>query len=175
MSTTWDEVPGRIVGAGSEARAMAKGFTVERPAAAALMAAGLVFVAGSVADYVILWLINRQSGPQWEFAAVTTTVEGMSRIVLGIALLFAGLYLRDAPARWPSRLLGLFLVLLAVASCALAGLMAMDFLALRDVVRPEAVATFHATTAKTLFLCAVYFVTTLTAGIVSLRNRAPKR
>jgi hypothetical protein len=175
MSTTWDEVPGRIVGTQSEARSMTKAFTVDRAAAAALLAAGILFIAGSVADYVILWLINRQSGPQWEFAAVTTTVEGMSRIVLGIALLFGGLHLRGKPARWSTRLLGVGLILIAVSSVALAGLMALDFLALRNLVRPEAIPTFRATTAKTLFLCAVYIITTLTAGIISVRSPGPKR
>jgi hypothetical protein len=168
---TSEERPGRIVlGRGVELSAPATNPGLARPAAAALLAAGLVFVAGSLADYVILWLINRQDGPQWEFAAVTTTVEGMSRIVLGVALVYAGLHLRARPSVWLRRALGAALLLIALAALVLAALMAMDFLALRNVVRPEAIATFRATTGKTLFLCAIYALVALPAAVVSLRS-----
>lgn len=172
MATTLKEIPGPIVvGRGAEKATPASAHPLDRPAAAALIAAGLVFVAGSLADYFLLWVINRQAGSQWEFAAVTTTVEGMSRIVLGIALIYAGLYVRGRPVTWLRRGMGVALLLMALASVALAGLMALDFLALRNNVRPEAVATFRVTTAKTLFLCALYFIVAVPAGIASLRAR----
>jgi hypothetical protein len=171
MPTTLEPKPERIVGPPVERYAPSIAPSLERPVVAALFAAGLVFIAGSIADYVILWLINRQDGPQWEISAVVTTVEGMSRILLGIALVFAALYVRGRPSIWLRRVLGIGLLSTAFAGLVLAALMAMDFLALRSLVRPEAMATFQAATAKTLFLCGLYIILTGPAGVIALRTR----
>jgi hypothetical protein len=146
-----------------------------RAAASGLTAAGVIFLAGSIADFLILWFMGRQAVPEWEFAAVASTVEGMPRIVLGIAMIYAGMYVRRTRSPWIFRILGSVLLLTALTSVGLAGLLVTDYFALRANVRPEAITAFRTTTAKTLFLCGLYFFMTVPVAMASLRRpRQPR-
>lgn len=170
MATNSAEVAVPIVIGKNKDRVATEPEAYHRAAASGLTAAGVIFLAGSIADVLILWFIGRQPVPQWEFAAVATTVEGMPRIVLGIAMIYAGMFIRRTRSPWVFRILGLVLLLTALMSIGLAGLLVTDYFALRGNVVAEAIPAFRSTTAKTLFLCALYFVMTLPAAIASLRR-----
>lgn len=170
MATRMAEIPTPIVVGGSKARVAYGAEAFHRPAAVALSVTGFIFIIGSFVDLLLLWTVQRQSVPQWEFTALATTAEGLPRIVLGIALVFAGMYVRGSTSLLKYRLFGLLLVGLGLMGVAIAGLMVTDFFALRSVVNPEARWIFRSTVLKTLLLCGMYVVFLIPAGVLCMRR-----
>ena len=170
MATKMAEIPSRIVvGKETHVRPVARD-AFARPIAFALAAAGLIFILGSIADVLILWLFQRQPLPQWEFTALATTTEGLPRIALGAALVYAALHVRGSTSLPGYRLLGLLLVLIGLIGAMLGGLMVLNYFTLRSTVQPGAGGLFLGTVAKTLLLCGLYVVLLIPAGILSMRR-----
>lgn len=170
MATRMAEIPAPIVVGGAKARVAYAAEAFQRPAALALTVAGLIFMIGSAVDVALLWTVQRQALPQWEFTALASTAEGLPRIVLGIALVFTAMYVRGSTSLLKYRLLGLVLVCLGLAGIVIAGLMVTDFFALRSVVNPEARWLFRSTVLKTLLLCGMYTVLLIPAGVLCMRK-----
>lgn len=139
-------------------------------AARAVGGAGAIFLIGSVLDVLVLWIFQRQPGPQFEFTALASTAEAMPRLVLACALLFAALYLgRSSSLLW-YRVLALLLIVFAMVSVAIGGMMITDYFVLRREINPEAARIFTSSVLKTVALCGLYVVVLVPIGIMGLRR-----
>src|SRR5690606_29061189 len=102
-------------------------------ASLALWAAGGVLLLGSLADLGILWTVQRQTTPQWEFAALLRTAETLPRVVIALALVAGALYLRGSTWLGAYGLIALGTLLLGSFGAAVAVLIAQDYGALSRV------------------------------------------
>jgi hypothetical protein len=142
-----------------------------RVAGNGVLAAGLIMLFGVLVDLGILWIAQRQGSPQWEFTAITNTVDSVPRLVFALGFLFAGLYLRGSRSVAAYRTLAGLLILVGLASVALAGLLALSYFALGKLVtQPEVYTMLRSVAIKTIALCAVYAVVSIPFGVLSLRR-----
>jgi hypothetical protein len=141
-----------------------------RHASWGLSAAGWIFLLGTVLDLGILWVFQRQEGAQFEFTALASTAEGLPRIVLAVALLYAGLYVGGSTSLIAFRLLGLLLIGVALLGAVVGALMLTDYFVLRRDVTAEALWIFRSTTVKTLALCAMYVMILVPVGALGMRR-----
>jgi hypothetical protein len=145
-----------------------------RVASNGVLAAGIIMLFGVLVDLGILWLMQREPSPQWEFTAITNTVESVPRLVFGLGFLFAGLYLRGSTSAAAYRAVSMMLILVGVFSIALAGLLALSYFALGKIVtQPEVYSMLRSVAIKTISLSAVYAVVAIPYGVLSLRR--PRR
>ncbi len=169
MATRMADVQPRMVITPKKAGA----FTVEgfrRHVARGFYAAGVIFLVGTSLDLAILWVFQRQPGPQWEFSALASTAEGLPRLVLAIALLYGGLYTAASTSLLSYRVLALVAILIALAGAAVGGLMLSDFFVLRRQVSAEGLWIFRSTVLKTLVLCGMYVFVLFPLGVLGLRR-----
>lgn len=148
-------------------------YTVEgfrRHVARGFYAAGVIFLVGTVLDLAILWVFQRQPGPQWEFSALASTAEGLPRLVLAIALLYGGLYTAASTSLLSYRFLALIAILIALAGAAVGGLMLSDFFVLRRQVSTDGLWIFRSAVLKTLVLCGMYVFVLFPLGVLGLRR-----
>jgi hypothetical protein len=142
-------------------------------AARALMAVAAIFGLGSVLDLGVLWGLQRQPGPEWEFGALATTVEGLPRIALAVGFAYGALMLNGTAGALWYRLLALVLLAVGVAGAVIGAMMLSDYFVLREIVNPEAVGLFRSSVFKTLALSGLYVLLLLPVGVLGLRT--PKR
>ncbi|HEX6211667.1 MAG TPA: hypothetical protein VF136_12875 [Methylomirabilota bacterium] len=159
-----------VVGSSDPGRPVRSAASFRRAASWALWGTAIVFLVGSVLDLVILWLFQRQPNPQWEFTAVAISAEGLPRILLGVALAYGALQLRDSASLLAYRLLAVGLIAVGVIGAVLGGLMLSDYFILRSSVNPEAVGVFRSGVFKTLALCAMYVFVLLPVGVAAWRR-----
>jgi hypothetical protein len=136
----------------------------------AALAAGLIFLIGSLVDVGTLWIGQRQEGPQWEFVAVGSTLEAFPRFALALALVGLGLHSRVLLGTIASKLVPVGMIVFAFLAGVLGVLMGMDYLALRAEVLPEAAQVFRSTAMKSVSLSALYVVALMLFGILGLRS-----
>jgi hypothetical protein len=140
-------------------------------AARALMAAGLLFLIGSLADLILLWTVNRDAGnPQFEFTALSLTVEGTPRIALAIALIWGALHIRGATSPLIQRVLAVSLILLGIGGAIVGAMMISDFFVLRGSIQPGETRAFTSVVLKTLTLSALHLVLLVPVGVLSVRR-----
>jgi hypothetical protein len=140
-------------------------------AAVGVFAAGFVMLVGSMLDLGILWLLQRQSNPQWEYVAVANTMEAVPRLVLGLGLLYAAVYLAGVGRMWVYRAFAATLVFLGLFSLACGGLILTSYLALAKMVtEPEAYAMLRSVAIKALGLSSLYVAVLIPAGIWGMRR-----
>jgi hypothetical protein len=130
----------------------------------AMLAVGLVFFLGTVADLATLWVAQRQPSIQWEFAALTSTAEGLPRLALAFGALYLALLLRKSESLSSYRFIGIGMLLTGLASALIGVLIGMDYLALARQVAPEAAAVFRSSVAKTLALALTYTAVLVPVG-----------
>ena len=163
----------KIVGA-SESRRPLRDSAFSRPVSRAAFAAGLIYLVGSVTDLGILWLAQRQPGVQWEFVAITNTVEAWPRMVLAIGLLYAALYFAGSMSVVAYRVLGAGLLGLGIVALALGGLMVLNYLQVSGNLQGDAAGLIRSSVLKTELLCALYVVTLGPIGGLGLRGFSAK-
>ena len=140
-----------------------------RPAGLVAVAAGLIYLIGHALDFGILWVLQRQPGLQWEFVALTRTVDAFPDLIVATALLYVGLQLGGRLGPVSNRLLGSLVVFLGLGGLAIMALMVLNYLGMRSSIAPTAAATVQSAVLKTLCLAALYAVVLIPAGIISLR------
>jgi hypothetical protein len=113
----------------------------------------------TVLDLGILWVVHHGDNSQWEFSAVATTLDQYPLIMVGLAALAGGFYLRPVPLTSGTGLVAVLCLLGAFVALVLGLLMAMDYLALRKAVGDEGRRAFTASAIKGGFLAALYAVT----------------
>ena len=127
-------------------------------------------IIGSSVDLGTLWLLQRQPGPQWEFVALSRTVESVPNFAMGVAFLFITLHLFEAKSRSLYSMAAVVFIGLGVASAGLVTLMGLNYLSLVPSINPEALPTFKSSALKVLTLGALYVVVLFPAGVLGLRG-----
>ena len=144
-----------------------------RHVTAVTLAVGALFAGGAAIDLFLLWGFQRAAdNPSWEFFAIAGTIEGLPRLILGIALAMVALYLAGSTFLLAYRFLGAALLALGLAGLGLAGLEAMDFFALRSAVPPEQQSALVSVAVKTVALGALQAAVLIPAGWRCLRRPA---
>lgn len=143
----------------------------KRLAGHAALAAGVLMLLGSLVDLGTLWILQRESSPQWEFAAISNTVDAIPRLVFALSFILLALYFREQATSLGYRFVALGFLLLGVGSLVLGGLIAMSYFPLAQLAtQPEVYAMLRSITIKTLALAGIYFFVTIPIGIVGLRR-----
>lgn len=137
-----------------------------------MLAAGLLLLIGSLIDVGVLWILQRQPNPQWEFAAGVRTLDASTRFGSAFGFLYLAAFLSGRASVGLYRVMGAVLILFAFGILVVAGVVATDYLALNRMVtdQPEAMALFRSSTVKSVSVAAVAFILFLTAGIFSVRR-----
>ena len=130
----------------------------------------ILMIIGSTVDLGTLWLLQRQPGPQWEFVALSRTVESVPNFAMGVAFLFLTLHLFQAKSRRLYSMAAVVFISLGVASAGLVTLMGLNYLTLVPNINPEALPTFKSSSLKVLALGGLYVVVLLPAGVFGLRS-----
>ncbi len=142
----------------------------ERPVSLALYAVAALFVGGTLLDLGVLWIAQRQTGAQWEFVAISSTVEAIPRLALGVGMAYVALYVSQSASTLAYRGLALALVLVGVFGAALGALMLTVYFPIARIVQPESVQLFRSTVIKAVGLSALYTIALVPIGIHGLRG-----
>ncbi|HEX7050643.1 MAG TPA: hypothetical protein VF188_10610 [Longimicrobiales bacterium] len=143
----------------------------------AMLAAGLGYLIGSIIDVGVLWGLQRQAVPQWEFVAIGNTLEAFPRFTMALAFLYGALYFRRSERVAAYRVLAVGLLLGGIAAAALGALLLTDYLALARVAAGQAGALdlLRTTTFKGLALSGLFTVTLVPIGLLGLRRPGGRR
>lgn len=137
----------------------------------ASMAAGILMLLGSLVDLGTLWILQRESSPQWEFAAISNTVDAIPRLVFALGFLVLALYFKENATVLGYRLIAVGFLLIGAGSLALGGLIAMSYFPLAKLAtQPEVYTMLRSITIKTLALSGIYFLVTVPIGLAGLRR-----
>lgn len=168
-NTAEETPPTVVVGPGRALQVrMSRAFQGVAGRAAAITA--YLFIAGAAYDLVILWVVQRQASPEWEFGALTATVETLPRFVLAIALLYIARSFRGSTSLLGYRLMAVFLIVIGLIGAAAAGLAITDYFILRRSVEPAALALFRSTTVKTVGMGVLHALLLVPLGVSGLRR-----
>src|SRR2546426_806988 len=74
---------------------------------------GLVFTVVGGTDVLLTWVPVRFGNPEWEFGTVTSSLDGLPLVTMGLVLMLAAGTARGM--RWVVRTVALVMVVLAVA------------------------------------------------------------
>lgn len=145
---------------------------IQRHAALGAWAASGMFMVGSIIDVGVLWLLQRQDQPQWEFVAIANTLDAFPRFALAIALLYAALYFGRSSSIAVYRVAAVGLVFLGLAAAALGALMVTDYFALAKLAgqQPQALEMIRTTSIRAVILSGVYVILLVPLGIIGLRR-----
>ena len=132
----------------------------------ALLVAGLVYLVGSLVDLGILWFAQRQPSLQWQFLAITNTVEAWPRMVLAIGLLHVGLHVGGSNSAPFYRSLGVLLAVMGALAAVMGVSMALTYARVSGDVTGEAAVVLRSSAIKTELLCTLYVVTLLPVGLM---------
>lgn len=138
--------------------------------ASLLTGLGIALLLAALIDIAVLWAIQREPNAQADFAALTTTLDSYSLVVIALAALGGAILLRDSGVG-VLRVLGA-LCLIAGAIAGFVGvLLLLDFFQVRGLMQGPARSLFLATTAKGLALAGIYTLFLAAAGVRALRGR----
>lgn len=140
-------------------------------ASRALWVAGLVYLLGSLLDLGILWIGQNAGNVQFEFVALSRTVEAFPRLFVSTALIYAGLYLGGSRSLWTYRLLAAWLVALGLAALAVLALTGLNYASLSGSVTEEGRPLFRTSVIKTGGLSLLYVVSLLPLGFLGFSTR----
>jgi hypothetical protein len=134
-------------------------------------AAGLVILLGSILDLSILWFLQRQNGPQWEYVAFANSIESMPRVLIGLGFIGLALYLRDAGSMIGFRIIGAVLLMFGILSITAGFLMVTSYYALvQNVTEPQAYVMLRSVAIKAVALSGLYACVLVPLGIMSLQR-----
>lgn len=140
-------------------------------ASMAMWAVGGLFLVGSLIDVGVLWLLQRQDNPQWEFVAIVNTLEAFPRFGLAAAFFFAALYFRRSVSLGMYRLVAGVMVALGLVAALLGAMVITDYYVLSEFAQgPEALAALQSTSAKAVALSMLYFWVLVPLGILGARR-----
>ena len=132
---------------------------------------GIALLLGAVIDFGVLWAVQYQGNAQWEFAALTSTFDNYSLIVIALAALAAGMYFRDRSAVWGPRIVVILCFVFALLALLGAFLLVTDFFEVRTKIEQSARTAFKASMVKSFALSILYVIALTTAGFRGLKRR----
>ncbi|HEX9728994.1 MAG TPA: hypothetical protein VGA37_10860 [Gemmatimonadales bacterium] len=133
-------------------------------------AAAALFGLGTTIDSGVLWLAQHQPTVEWEFVALTRSIDAVPRAVLSVALVYAALFFGGRSSMLGYRLVAAALLLIGTISAALGAMLVMDYFIIVDSVAPDAVAVFRSTVFKALALVTMYVAVLFPLGLLGLRR-----
>jgi hypothetical protein len=143
-----------------------------------LFALGAILSAGFAIEMVSLWGRARLGLPEWEYGALTETIEQLTVPTLGLGFLILAWTLRTwrlPAAKWSARLqrLGFGALLTVVPAVALLtfALLTLAVVSMKGSVPPEMYGPFMARYLKSGGLTALYVIALVPAGLKGLRGR----
>lgn len=160
-----------IRGPASEGAAHAAPAVRTTGAWALLLPAGLTFALVGAADLALVWYPLGFGRAEWEFGSVTTTLNGLPVVTMG--LVFLAMAAVAAGRRWAGRGLAVVFALLAAAVAVMALLYATTVpMALQAVPDPVVALGLKKAIAKTAVQAAVYPVVFLWLAAATWRRSA---
>lgn len=136
-----------------------------------MWAVGGLFMIGSLIDLAVLWLLQRQESPQWEYVAVANTLEALPRFGLAVAFFFAALHFRRSTSMGMYRVVGALMVVLGLFAAVLGVIAVTDYYVLAEFAQgPDALGALQSTSAKAVALSALYFWTLVPLGVLAARR-----
>lgn len=143
-----------------------------RHAARGAWAGAAVLVLGNFIDLGVLWGMQFQANPQWEFIATMNTLEAYTRFTLGIALAYAALFMSRSTALWKYRVAAAFMLCLGIAAVVLGLVLLNDYFALARLAQgqTEATGALVITVTKGMLLSGLFTVVFIPLGILGLRR-----
>jgi hypothetical protein len=135
-----------------------------------MAAAGILFLVAGLLDVAILWMMQRQPQPLWEYQALANTVNGLPGFVLGAGFLFGALHVSGSTSLMSYRLLALLLIGIGLGGAAAAALMASDYFILVSGVGPDEMALFRSVAFKTIALGGLHAIVLVPLGVLGMRR-----
>lgn len=131
-----------------------------------------VLLIGSVIDLGVLWVLQRQNQPQWEFVAIANTLDAFPRFALALAGAYLALFVGRSTSLISFRVLATAAILLGVVSAALGALMVTDYLALAKLAstQQQVVAALKSAMVKAGALSVFFCMASLLVGILGWRR-----
>lgn len=134
-----------------------------------LVPTGLAFLLVGGADLALVWYPLGFGSAEWEFGSVTSMLNGLPVLVMGLA--FLGMAAVASGRRWAGRGIAAVLVLLAVAVVLMAALYATTVpIALKAVPNEQVALGLKKAIAKTTVQAAVYPVLLVWLAIATWRR-----
>lgn len=141
-------------------------------------ALGAILAAGFGIEMVSLWGRARLGLPEWEYGALTETIEQLSVPTLGLGLLIVAWTVRTwrlPAAKWSARLqrvgFGTLLVVVPGLAVLTFALLTLAVVSMKSSVPPEMYGPFMARYLKSGGLTALYVLVLVPAGLKGLRRR----
>jgi len=123
---------------------------------------------GTVVDYGIRWIGQRQDTLTWEYVAIVNTVEGMSGLIVALALAYTAFYVSGGRSVAVERMLAGSVIMVGVFGGVLGVLLILDYFSLLSSMEPEAAELFKTTAVKGLTLSGLYFLVLVAIGLRGL-------
>ena len=142
------------------------------PTSRAVIVAGVAYLLGSVVDLGILWIGQRQPGLQWEFVAITNTIEAWPRMILALGLIYLGLHISRSRSQTMQRLLAGSLLVLGLGALVLGVLMTLNYLQVSGNLEGDGLSLVRTAVLKTLLLCTLFVTTLIPVGALGVRGRS---
>ena len=150
------------------------GIRVDSPlgvyASRALWATGIIYFVGTLVDLGILWIIQRQAGVQWEFVALTNTVEAWPQLILSVALCYAGFALAGSESLGLQRTLAAVSLLLGIGGVVFGALETLNYLTLAASASGTGTNLILSAFVKTMILCGLYVLLFIPLGILGFKR-----
>ena len=168
---TLSERAPRVAGISARVSESTAGF--ERHAAIGFWIASIPLFIGNFIDLGTLWLLQRQSGPAWEFIAIGNTIDAYPRLALALGLMYPAVYFQKWNRVAVYRALSALLIVFALSAALLGVMQFMDFLVLRRQATPDSLALLRSTMIKGVGLSGVFFLLLGFFGLAGFRR--PRR
>lgn len=176
MATKVQDVPVLFSKAAKKERTVAADLGGARLASLGAAAAGFLMLVGSTVDLGVLWILQSQNTPQWEYVAVSNTMDAIPRLVLGTALLYLALYLRGSTSIALYRVLAGIMILLGLFAAGFGAIIVTSYFALvKMVTQPEAYTMLRSIAIKSVALSGLYFVVLVPLGMLGMRRPRAER
>ena len=141
----------------------------------ALWAIATVLLVGTLLDFGILWLGQRQPTLVWEYAAIVNTIEGMAGLILATGLAYAAFHFSGGTSLLVLRLLASSMVTVGIVGGILGALLLLDYIALQNGMQPEARLMLRTATIKGVTLSGLYLFVLVPVGLLGWVRRRDKR
>jgi hypothetical protein len=138
---------------------------ISRRAGIALFAVSAVLAAGRLFDIGVLWVAQRQNSPQWEFMALSNTLDVMPGLVLAVGVAYCALQIMGSTSLVGYRLLAAVMVLLGLGSAAIGAMLATDYFAMVRYADARALGLLKTTAFRGMILSGMFFLLLIPAGV----------
>jgi hypothetical protein len=143
--------------------------TVSDAASVIMWAAAGVLLLGSALDLALLWGVQRQPTPQWEFTALLSTAQLLPLFVMGLAFAGGALLLRGTATLAGYRLIAVATLLLGLVGAAIALRTGSEYISLSRVASAATEGPLRAVALKAIALSTIYLVVLTPLGIIGVR------